>query len=402
MRVTHVSLSLLIPSPKRRPLEKIEELAESLNTLGQLTPILVRPDEKPGFFRIIKGNRRHAAAGLLGWVELGAVIVSGEKEDLSTLAVMLALPEVPLAEKAELLYEARKMYAPKVLAAGVGLSMQHVNNLSRLRSDLAPGAWAQLVKEGQNARSMRWIAIAAMSPANQLKVLQQEGPRARRVRDRRMLTKKLQGLRSNDVRAMVIKWALHEGDWPETRRDRLYIIQGLRSLVGRHGGRYLYSRGKTMAEPAPRMTLADAKEKLEQMGTRLKGMREKVDEQVDVAVTAGVTMAGAGAVGVLDGWSGPEGFKIANVNGKIIVGLAAHAFGMMSGSKYADQFRAFGNGALSAFVFEKGKDWGARMKSNKDAGKPIFSGSEAPPQIGEGNQGGGYGYSAGAIQVAAE
>ncbi len=153
-----------------------------------------------------------------------------------------------------------------------------------------------------------------------------------------------------------------------------------------------------------RITLTAAKEKIEQLGTRLKGMREKVDEQVDVVVTAGVTMAGAGAAGVLDGWSGPEGFKLANVDGKIVIGVAAHAFGMMSGSKYADQFRAFGNGALSAFVYNKGKDWGVRMKSNKDAGKPIFSGDTAPPQIGAGNQnnGNGYGYSSGAIQVAAE
>lgn len=240
MRVSHVSLSLLVPSPKRKPPEKIEELAESLNVLGQLTPIIVRPDEKPGFFRIIKGNRRHDAAHLLGWVEIAVVVVSGEKEDLATLAVLLALPDVPLAEKAELLYEARKMYAPKILAAGVGLSVQHVNNLSRLRSDLAPGAWAQLVKEGQNARAMRWISIAAMPPSSQLKMLQQEGARARRVRDRRMLTKKLQGLRSNDVRALVLKWALHEGDWPETRGNRLYIIKTLRWLVTRHGGRYLY------------------------------------------------------------------------------------------------------------------------------------------------------------------
>ena len=223
MRVSHVSLSLLVPSPKRRPPEKIEELAESLNALGQLTAIIVRPDEKPGFFRIIKGNRRHDAARLLGWVELGAVVVSGEKEDLSTIAILLALPDVPLAKKAELLYEARKMYAPKVLAAGVGLSAQHVGNLARLRSDLAPGAWEQLVKEGMAAKFDRWVSIASMTPANQLRWLKlnQDGRKNRRIRDRNALQKKLMGLRSTDVRAQVLTWALQEGDWPESKRERL-------------------------------------------------------------------------------------------------------------------------------------------------------------------------------------
>ncbi len=217
MRVLNIARTLLLPSPRPRPPQNIEELAESLHSLGQLTPILVRPDsEKAGFFRIIKGHRVNAAAGLLGWVELGATVISGEKEDLSALAVLLALPTVSLAQKAELLYEARKVYAPKDLAAGVGLSVQHANNLSRLRSDLAPAAWAQLVSEGTKAGARRWIGIAAMSPAAQLKVLGVLGPRARRVRDRRMLTKKLLGLRSNDVRALVLKWALHEGDWPES------------------------------------------------------------------------------------------------------------------------------------------------------------------------------------------
>lgn len=64
----------------------IDQLADSMMAIGQVTPIVVSP-EKDGFI-IIAGHRRVSAAEKLGWTEIEAVVLEGD--ELTQLASLAA------------------------------------------------------------------------------------------------------------------------------------------------------------------------------------------------------------------------------------------------------------------------------------------------------------------------
>jgi ParB family chromosome partitioning protein len=69
---------------------KLQELAHSIKTYGVLTPILVRPSQKPGFYTLISGERRTRAAQLAGLSYIPAMVEqSDDKSEARTLAMQL-------------------------------------------------------------------------------------------------------------------------------------------------------------------------------------------------------------------------------------------------------------------------------------------------------------------------
>ncbi|MCC6812144.1 MAG: ParB/RepB/Spo0J family partition protein [Deltaproteobacteria bacterium] len=98
----------------RSKLTGIEELAESLNTVGQLQPILVtKTAAGEAAYRVVAGHRRLAAARLAGIEALTAIVVDGDlastrtvqlveniqREDLPALDIADALREMMADEK---------------------------------------------------------------------------------------------------------------------------------------------------------------------------------------------------------------------------------------------------------------------------------------------------------------
>ena len=72
----------------RRVFEKLDELAQSLQELGQQTPIVVNPDGK-GRYVIEQGERRWRAAKMAGLTTIAAVITHSER-DLKRMVRQLA------------------------------------------------------------------------------------------------------------------------------------------------------------------------------------------------------------------------------------------------------------------------------------------------------------------------
>jgi ParB family transcriptional regulator, chromosome partitioning protein len=79
-RVTYVGVSELVPNPNqpRREFkeEELKELADSIQALGVLQPVLVRPLTATGNFQIVAGERRWRAARLAGLPHIPVIVRS--------------------------------------------------------------------------------------------------------------------------------------------------------------------------------------------------------------------------------------------------------------------------------------------------------------------------------------
>lgn len=56
-------------------LERLNELADSINEMGLLQPVSVKP--RGGRFELVAGNRRRLACKQLGWAEIPAIVLEG-------------------------------------------------------------------------------------------------------------------------------------------------------------------------------------------------------------------------------------------------------------------------------------------------------------------------------------
>jgi ParB family chromosome partitioning protein len=69
--------------------QDLEDLATSIREQGLLEPILVRPsEEQDGSYDLIAGYRRLAAARMLGWSEVAAIVKSGTESECLQMAVV--------------------------------------------------------------------------------------------------------------------------------------------------------------------------------------------------------------------------------------------------------------------------------------------------------------------------
>jgi ParB/RepB/Spo0J family partition protein len=64
--------------------EFVDRLAESMDRLGLLKAIVVRPDRKA--YQLVSGASRLAAAQLLGWISIKALVLEGLSKDRAALA----------------------------------------------------------------------------------------------------------------------------------------------------------------------------------------------------------------------------------------------------------------------------------------------------------------------------
>lgn len=65
--------------------DEVAELAESMGALGQLTPVFVVANGEG--FQLVAGARRLAAAELLGWTEIQAVVLEGDEAQHASVAL---------------------------------------------------------------------------------------------------------------------------------------------------------------------------------------------------------------------------------------------------------------------------------------------------------------------------
>jgi ParB/RepB/Spo0J family partition protein len=121
--------------------KKIDELAESMKSIGQLQSILVRPSPStPGFFEVAAGHRRRRAAEKAGIADLDAVIRKLTDEEM----IIVSLTEngdrdnlPPLEEAAGYAQLRERGWTIERIADETGKSESHVQRRLKL-VDLAP------------------------------------------------------------------------------------------------------------------------------------------------------------------------------------------------------------------------------------------------------------------------
>lgn len=104
IRIERVEVDEIFIPKGRRPLDdgKVASLAESLQRLGLLNPIIVHAEG--GRIRLVAGHHRLAAALSLGWSEIDAMFIDGDdvRIRLAEIAENLHRAELSRLERAEL------------------------------------------------------------------------------------------------------------------------------------------------------------------------------------------------------------------------------------------------------------------------------------------------------------
>lgn len=78
------------PNQPRKKFDEqaLEDLAESIRQHGVITPITVRPGDKPGYYQIIAGERRWRAARLAGLEKIPALVLEARESEIMELALI--------------------------------------------------------------------------------------------------------------------------------------------------------------------------------------------------------------------------------------------------------------------------------------------------------------------------
>lgn len=192
------------PDQPRRQFDEaaLAELAASIQEVGLLQPIVVRPSEEEGRYRLVVGERRWRAARLAG-LETIAAVIREDSEPATTLTEALIenlqrTDLTPLEEAAayrELLEEYGLTH--EEIARRVGRSRSSVSNTLRLLQ--LPAPIQGMVERGELSAGHARALLGLEDPAFAVHVAERavaEGWSVRRVEDAVRLRR-----RDGDVRA---------------------------------------------------------------------------------------------------------------------------------------------------------------------------------------------------------
>lgn len=188
-------VSLLRPNPRqpRRDMDRsgLEELAESMRSLGIVQPIIVRPADAG--FEIIAGERRWRAAQLAGFTVVPVIV--REASDAESLEIALVenvvrrqLNPVDEAYALQVLLEDLGV-TQEALAAQLGRSRPALTNKMRLL-DL-PGPVQELVARGELSEGHGRALLGLRQRGDQIRLAQRAAARGLSVRSVEAEVKKM-------------------------------------------------------------------------------------------------------------------------------------------------------------------------------------------------------------------
>lgn len=179
-----IALEAVEPNP-RQPRESFDQqsladLAQSLQTVGLLQPIVVR--ERPGGrYQIIAGERRFRAAQLAGFREIRAVVRNSDDDQVLTEALVENIHRVDLNALEEAAAYQQLLddfgFTHEQLAARLGRSRSAISNTLRLL--------------GLPADLQRQLTSGALSPGHARALLAVEDPAVQREVARRIVAEGL-------------------------------------------------------------------------------------------------------------------------------------------------------------------------------------------------------------------
>lgn len=202
-----ISLDAIDANP-RQPRDTFDqrslaELAQSLQTVGLLQPIVVR-ETSPDRYEIIAGERRFRAAQLAGFREIRAIIRHTDDDQVLTEALVENIHRVDLNALEEAGAYQQLLddfgFTHEQLAARLGKSRSTITNTLRLLS-LSP-------------ELQRQVATGALSPGHARALLAIDDPALQREVARRIMT---EGLSVRAVEELVRK-LLKQSDQPRQSR----------------------------------------------------------------------------------------------------------------------------------------------------------------------------------------
>ncbi len=120
--------------------EELEELAESIKSVGLIQPPVVRWSDQRGCYELISGERRFRAAHLAGWTKLPVIVREGDDDFSAEAALIENIQRVDLnpMEIARALQDLKQFgLTQDDLAKRVGKSRPAIANYLRLL-DLPP------------------------------------------------------------------------------------------------------------------------------------------------------------------------------------------------------------------------------------------------------------------------
>jgi ParB-like chromosome segregation protein Spo0J len=99
MKTEPVSVENIVVPPRHRQVsdDAVARLAESMKTIGLMTPITIHSPEDDSAW-LVAGHHRLAAAKLLGWDTIDAFIVSGDEVDMELREIAENLHRADLTE----------------------------------------------------------------------------------------------------------------------------------------------------------------------------------------------------------------------------------------------------------------------------------------------------------------
>ncbi len=156
--ITQLRLDRIQPSkeqPRHDRTHAIEELAESIQQDGLLSPILVTKERE--FYRIVAGERRYHAVRHLGWEQVECRIISREERDYWRIAIIENLQRENLSAQEEaaalLRLKQQEDLSDAALAKLVGKSRNYITEIISI-AQLPPAALQQCHSLGIEQRNM--------------------------------------------------------------------------------------------------------------------------------------------------------------------------------------------------------------------------------------------------------
>lgn len=112
--VLSLSLDLVVVTERLRPVnaDYVELIAASMGERGQDTPVKVGPPDAAGRHRLIAGGHRVAAAQLLGWTQIDAIVTeaTGLEAELAEVDENLMRRELSALDRAVFLAKRKAIY----------------------------------------------------------------------------------------------------------------------------------------------------------------------------------------------------------------------------------------------------------------------------------------------------
>ncbi len=176
---------------KRFDAEKLAELAASIREKGVVQPVLVRPMEEPGRYRLVAGERRWRAAQLAGLAQIPALVLSLDDRQ----AVEVSLIENLQREDLNVVEEARGYqrlidefsFSHEEVAKTLGKDRSTVTNLLRLLN-LEPEVLTML-EENRLSMGHGRALLAVADPVRQVELARRVAARKMSVRQTERLVK---------------------------------------------------------------------------------------------------------------------------------------------------------------------------------------------------------------------